>query len=138
MRKQRNSTAAHTLRLTCHSDPKGWLGYGDWRDAISAFLFTFSATGAPEKCVKVGGSGMAVIDEAGAGPAWGPDGLSLNLSNRTARSRLGSYYRVRSGGERTLFTAAEKGNAKLEMVRIYVGNGQSPKAEKYVPNAMQF
>ena len=22
-------------------NPKGWLGYGDWRDAISAFLFTF-------------------------------------------------------------------------------------------------
>lgn len=22
-------------------NPKGWLGYGDWRDAISAFLFTW-------------------------------------------------------------------------------------------------
>ena len=108
VRKQTNA-AAHTLRLTRPLRSKrlaGLRAYGDWSDAISAFLFTFSATGVPS------------IDEAGAGPAWGPGGLSLNLSNRTARSRLGSYYRVRSGGERTLFTAAEKVNAKLELVRI--------------------
>eukprot|EP00959_Pyramimonas_sp_CCMP1952_P398044 8340155-Pyramimonas_sp.AAC.1 len=30
-------------------NPKGWLGYGDWRDAISAFLFTWP-TGETTTC----------------------------------------------------------------------------------------
>ncbi len=46
-------------------NPKGWLGYGDWRDAISAFLFTWphgDATKPARKLPKTGGSGMAIID----------------------------------------------------------------------------
>ena len=43
-------------------NPKGWLGYGDWRDAISAFLFTWASVDQPvEKLPKIGGSGMVRV-----------------------------------------------------------------------------
>lgn len=57
-------------------NPKGWLGYGDWIDAVSPFLFVFSkgALGLggekPVKLAKCGGSGMAIIDDMGQGPQW--------------------------------------------------------------------
>ena len=31
----------------------------------------------PMKMPKTGGSGMAIIDEPGKGPQWGPDGLKV-------------------------------------------------------------
>ena len=42
-------------------NPKGWLGMGDWRDAISAFLFTWPTNDQEQpaqKLPKIGGSGM--------------------------------------------------------------------------------
>ena len=76
-------------------NPKGWLGYGEWLDAISAFLFVYprgplgvGGGGKAVKLAKCGGSGMAIIDEDNKGPKWGPDGLQIDLENRTARSRL--------------------------------------------------
>ena len=47
-------------------NPRGWLGYGEWRDAISAFLFVFDGAGKPTKLPKVGGSGMAIIGKRDA------------------------------------------------------------------------
>lgn len=58
-------------------NPKGVLGYGDWRDAISAFLFCWPDGNTEEagiKLPKCGGSGMAIIDEVGKGPQFGPEG----------------------------------------------------------------
>jgi len=54
---------------------KGWLGYGDWLNAISAFLFVIPkggpfGGGQPVKVAKVGGPGMAIQDDFN-GPVWG-------------------------------------------------------------------
>ena len=123
-------------------NPKGWLGYGDWRDAISAFLFTASAADAssqaPVKLPKIGGSGMAIIDEQGGGPQWGPDALKVNIGGRTARSRLGSYYAKRPDGGRSLFGAGDDGFAELAQLRVYVGTGQTAKAAAYKPSMLQW
>lgn len=119
-------------------NPKGWLGYGDWRDAISAFLFLLPGGAKdPVKLPKVGGSGMAIIDEQGGGPQWGPDGLKVSLSGRSARSRLGSYYAKLPDGGRSLFGDAGAA-VPLLSVRCYVGMGQSAKAESYEPGVLQW
>jgi len=116
-------------------NPKGWLGYGDWRDAISAFLFARNQVGGAKfvKVPKVGGSGMAIIDEQGGGPCWGPDGLKIDLEKRVARSRLGSYYAKLPNGDRTLFSDKEGQTARLTAVRVYVGLGETEKAASYKP-----
>jgi len=76
-------------------NPAGWLGYGDFRECISAFLFTWVDGDTSKQAVKlpkIGGASMAVLDQAGMGPQWGPDGLRINLDTKEAISRLGSYY----------------------------------------------
>lgn len=120
---------------------KGWLGYGDWRDAISAFLYVLSPPGAEEpaeKLAKVGGSGMAIIDEAGGSPTWGPDGLKVSLEARSARSRLGSYYARRRDGSRTLWSEAQGPSTSIISVRVYVGLGETAKAAGYKPSLLQW
>lgn len=82
---------------------------------------------------KVGGSGMAIIDEQGGGPCWGPDGLKIDLEKRVARSRLGSYYAKLPNGDRTLFSDKEGQTARLTAVRVYVGLGETEKAASYKP-----
>ena len=91
------------------------------------------------KLPKVGGSGMAIIDEPGKGPQWGPDGLAISLSSRAARSRLGSYYAKMPSGSRSLLGGGAK-EAALAAVRVYTGVGESigGKAEAYEPNALQW
>lgn len=125
-------------------NPKGWLGYGDWRDAISAFLFTWpdgdrAATVLPQKLPKTGGSGMAIIDDPGKGPQWGPDGLKINVGNRQAMSRLGSYYERRPNGETTLFGPIDDAKvADITSLKVYVGLEETAKAKGYAPNALQW
>lgn len=81
---------------------------------------------------------MAIIDEPGSGPSWGPDGLKISLCGRAARSRLGSYYGTMPDGSRSMFGAAKE--VPLAAVRIYTGVGASigGKAEDYEPNALQW
>lgn len=124
-------------------NPKGWLGYGEWLDAISAFLWIYprgpmglGGGSKPVKLGKTGGSGMAIIDEDGAGPKWGPDGLQIDLENRGARSRLGSYYERMPGGGKSMFGAG--GGAALKELRVYVALGDSDIAKNYVPNMFQW
>jgi hypothetical protein len=125
-------------------NPKGWLGYGEWLDAISAFLFVYpshESLGAPVdapflKLGKCGGSGMAIIDENGEGPKWGPDGLRVDLETRTARSRLGSYYAATPDGGKSLFGTARA--VGLKSLRIYVALEDSELAKNYEPNAFQW
>jgi len=122
-------------------NPKGWLGYGDWRDAISAFLFVWpdgDMSVPPQKMAKCGGSGMAIIDEPGKGPQWGPDGLKVNITNKAAISRLGPYYDVRPDGSKFLFTADEGKSADLVALQVYVGLEETEKAKNYEPNALQW
>ncbi|ACO63871.1 predicted protein [Micromonas commoda] len=130
-------------------NPKGWLGYGEWLDAISAFLFVYprgplgvGGGGKAVKLAKCGGSGMAIIDEDNKGPKWGPDGLQIDLENRTARSRLGTYYDKMPGGGKSMFGGVSLGGgggaAQLRDLRVYVALGDSEKAKNYVPNMFQF
>eukprot|EP00747_Dinoflagellata_sp_TGD_P169781 gnl/TRDRNA2_/TRDRNA2_199682_c0_seq1.p1 gnl/TRDRNA2_/TRDRNA2_199682_c0~~gnl/TRDRNA2_/TRDRNA2_199682_c0_seq1.p1 ORF type:complete len:364 (+),score=72.89 gnl/TRDRNA2_/TRDRNA2_199682_c0_seq1:65-1156(+) len=124
-------------------NPQGWLGYGDWRDAISAFLFCWpmgAGMGKGQEATKLpkcGGSGMAIIDEPGKGPQWGPDGLKIVISGRSAASRLGSYYERMPGGGRTLF--GDEGNSvTLKGLRVYTGLGETEKEKNYKPNLFQY
>ena len=122
-------------------NPKGWLGYGEWLDAISAFLFVFDGSSGKTsfaKLGKTGGSGMAIIDEDGKGPKWGPDGLSVDLENRLARSRLGTYYATRANGSKSLFGDRNGSAVTLKSLRVYVSLGDSEKAKNYEPNVFQW
>lgn len=63
-------------------NPKGFLGYGDWRDAISAFLFCWPDGDVARPALKMpkcGGSGMAIIDDENKGPQFGPEGCAPRL-----------------------------------------------------------
>lgn len=119
-------------------NPKGWLGYGEWLDAISAFLFVYDGNRAV-KLPKVGGSGMAIIDESGQGPQWGPDGLKVMLESRTARSRLGTYYANESLNRPCLFKKAKRGEpVELRSLRVYVALEDTELAKNYEPNVLQW
>ena len=130
-------------------NPKGWVGYGEWADAISAFLFVY-ARGTkknPTKCAKIGGSGMAIIDEAGKSPQWGPDGLKIQLESKMATSRLGTYYGNDSDPDvsTSLFgtVGSGKGSSKsttvrLKSLRVYVKLEDSELEKNYKPNVLQF
>ncbi len=66
-------------------NPKGWVGYGEARGSIAAFLFVvggkFAAAGAPgTKLQKVGGPGLAQIDNPENGPSFGADSLVIPMS----------------------------------------------------------
>ena len=116
-------------------NPKGWAGYGEYRPGLSAFLYTWPDGQCDEsapmtKLRKVGGAGMAQIDQPENGPSFGADGLTVPLrtdSNtqrdnpRIARSKLGAYYERRSDGERTIFAPEEGMTAILEDLKVYVG-----------------
>lgn len=116
---------------------QGWLGYGEWRDAISAFLFVYQGKGNPVKSAKVGGSGMAIIDESGQGPQWGPDGLKISLSSRQAKSRLGTYYERTTLGK-SLFGGDPSTPVGLRELRCYVAVEETELARNYKPNAFQW
>ena len=130
-------------------NPKGWLGYGEWVDAISAFLFVYARGKKknPTKCAKIGGSGMAIIDEAGKSPQWGPDGLKIQLESKMATSRLGTYYGNDSDPNvsTSLFGAIGGGRGssknttvRLKSLRVYVKLEDSELEKNYKPNAFQF
>ena len=62
--------------------PKGYAGYGEFRGSIAAFLFTWTDgdVSAPViKLQKVGGAGLATIDEPETGPRFGMDGLVIRM-----------------------------------------------------------
>jgi hypothetical protein len=106
---------------------------------------------------------MAIIDERGAGPQFGPEGLKVrrgivadlhcasaqadlphspalvqvSIESRAARSRLGTYYERRRDGSRTLFTADEAGSATITALRAWVGVGVAPGTDGYKPSMLQ-
>ena len=107
--------------------PKGFAGYGEYRGSIAAFLFTWpdGDTRRPAiKLQKVGGAGLATIDEPECGPKFGADDLIIPMdpgSERIARSKLGPYYEVMPDKTRSVFTSEEGGQAKLKELKAYVG-----------------
>ena len=108
--------------------PKGFAGYGEYRGSIAAFLYTWRegrAKGAPVKLQKIGGAGLATIDEPEAGPSFGADGLVIPMApgrERIARSKLGPYYECMPDGSRSVFAPADDAAAaKLARLAVYVG-----------------
>lgn len=120
-------------------NPIGWLGYGEARDAVSAFLYVIEEDGNAVKLPKIGGSGMAIIDESGQGPQWGPDGLKVSLEGRWAKSRLGTYYENMPSGDACLFKNTKRGTpVELKSLRVYVALEDTELAKSYQPNALQW
>jgi len=112
--------------------PRSWLGIGEEKAALSAFLFTWpdGDTSRPAtKLPKVGGPGLALVDRPGAGPQWGAEGLTVPLARgaeRRVKCRLGTYYARRPDGARTLFADGEDARAtELTSLRVYVAAGNA-------------
>lgn len=68
-------------------NPRGFIGIGEDRDAIAAFLFTWpdgNTAQRPIKLPKTGGPGLAVVDRGGI--KFGAEGLTIPLSPEAPRS----------------------------------------------------
>ena len=93
--------------------PRSWLGLGEEKSAMAAFLFTWPEGGSDLskrdaiKLPKVGGAGLALVDRPGVAIQFGAEGLTIPLSSsssrdggsggvsgseRLAKCRLGTYY----------------------------------------------
>ncbi|KAL3797378.1 hypothetical protein HJC23_010504 [Cyclotella cryptica] len=108
-------------------NPKGWVGYGEARGSIAAFLFVlggqFTTASAPGvKLRKVGGPGLAQMDLPESGPSFSPDALVIPMEKnnpRVARSKLGSYYERFPDGTNSLF--GKDASVQLKELKVYHG-----------------
>lgn len=103
-------------------NPKGWVGYGEYRPGLSAFLFVWKGD-RMIKLRKTGGAGMCVIDKPEEGPMFGAEGLSIPMRSgfeRRARCKLGPYYERMNNGQKTIFSDG-KMDVALENLLIYTG-----------------
>lgn len=102
-------------------NPKGWVGYGEYRGSIAAFLFVENKDGTFTKLRKVGGAGLAQIDNPESGPSFGADSLVIPLGDnpRVARSKLGSYYERFDDGTNSLFGSSA--SVQLKDLKVYHG-----------------
>lgn len=117
-------------------NPKGWVGYGENRGSIAAFLFKQMNSGSSgpkfTKLRKVGGAGMAQMDNPECGPCFGADSLVIPLSRdnpKLARSKLGSYYERFADGTNSVFG---KDMASVQLTDLKVYHGVYAEGE-YVP-----
>ena len=121
-------------------NPRGWIGLGEDRDSIAAFLFTWPTginnnkqsptnpdAARPIKLPKVGGASLAVVDKPESGIAFGAEGLKLLLpgKERMAKCRLGTFYAKMPDGGKSLFAPGEdiKGT-QVESIECWVGVGK--------------
>jgi hypothetical protein len=101
-------------------NPKGWVGFGENRGSIAAFLFVQNPNGSFTKLRKVGGAGMAQMDYPEMGVSFGADSLVIPLNgDKVARSKLGSYYERFEDGTNTLFR--DKSAVELKDLKVYHG-----------------
>eukprot|EP00592_Proboscia_alata_P003539 CAMPEP_0194371610 /NCGR_PEP_ID=MMETSP0174-20130528/20028_1 /TAXON_ID=216777 /ORGANISM="Proboscia alata, Strain PI-D3" /LENGTH=296 /DNA_ID=CAMNT_0039149777 /DNA_START=29 /DNA_END=920 /DNA_ORIENTATION=+ len=107
-------------------NPKGWVGYGEARGSIAAFLFVLdsanSGTSGLTKLLKVGGPGLAQMDLPESGPSFSPDALVIPMSRydpKAARSKLGSYYERFEDGGNSLF--GDESKVQLRDLKVYHG-----------------
>lgn len=118
------------MGITCGGyNPKGWVGYGEARGSIAAFLYVvggkYAKNGAPgTKLQKVGGPGLAQMDMPEAGPSFGADSLVIPLSAsggnpKLARSKLGSYFERFEDGTNTLF--GKDASVQLKDLKVFHG-----------------
>lgn len=113
-------------------NPKGWVGYGEARGSIAAFLFRQNSGGGFTKLRKVGGPGLAQLDYPESGPSFGADSLVIPLAKtnpKIARSKLGSYYERFLDGTNSLFG---KGVSQVELRDLKVYHGVYKEGE-YIP-----
>lgn len=104
-------------------NPKGWVGYGEARGSIAAFLFQQQKDGSFIKLRKVGGAGLAQMDMPEAGPSFGVDSLVIPLgkdSPKVARSKLGSYYERFADDTNSIFGVG-KSAVQLKDLKVYHG-----------------
>jgi len=106
-------------------NPKGWVGYGENRGSIAAFLFKQNLNGSFTKLRKVGGAGMAQMDNPEIGPCFGADSLVIPLNQasanpKLARSKLGSYYERFPDGTNTIFGGKDS-VVQLRDLKVYHG-----------------
>ena len=124
-----------TSGLLCGGyNPKGWVGYGENRGSIAAFLFVQTKgsnnRNDPKyqpftKLRKVGGAGMAQMDNPECGPCFGADSLVIPLNSydsnpKQARSKLGSYYERFPDGTNSLF-GKDKASVQLSDLKVFHG-----------------
>jgi len=103
-------------------NPKGWVGYGEYRSSIAAFLFSFEpGRDRPTKLQKVGGKGLSVVDNPEDGPKFGMDSLIVKLESRTVNSKLGNYYERMPESDRNSLIATGRMSAPLKNVKIFTG-----------------
>eukprot|EP01041_Mallomonas_annulata_P009733 gene9733-20246_t len=92
-------------------NPTGWVNYGEYRGSIAAFLYMFpngDAKSRPIKLAKIGGAGLAQMDDGG-GPKFGSEGLTIALAPdrpKLVRSKLGLYYENLPNGKRSVLPNA--------------------------------
>jgi hypothetical protein len=104
-------------------NPKGWVGYGEARGSLAAFLFQQQPDGSFIKLRKVGGAGLAQMDNPESGPSFGVDSLVIPLgknSPKVARSKLGSYYERFADGGNSLFGPTQSA-VQLKDLKVYHG-----------------
>lgn len=101
-------------------NPKGWVGYGEARGSIAAFLFVLNKDGSATKLQKVGGASLAQQDLPELGPSFGADSLVIPLDGtKKARSKLGSYYERFDDGTNSLF--GKDAQTQLKDLKVYHG-----------------
>ena len=120
-------------------NPRGWIGIGEDRDSIAAFLFSWSdgdVSQLPVKLRKVGGPSLAVVDKEGVGPQFGAEGLTISMApglERKAKSRLGTYYERMPSGARHIFASDEGsksgGTTDLLWMKVFVAQGKGEEWE---------
>lgn len=117
-----------TDQLICGGyNPKGWVGYGEARGSIAAFLYVYTQgpQELPTKLRKVGGKSFAANDLPEYGPCFGADSFIIPLDGtrrQVARSKLGSYYeRFPQSGTETLFGRKRGAQVDLAELKVYHG-----------------
>jgi TLD len=118
-------------------NPKGWVGYGEARGSIAAFLFRSKIPNSTEEWIKlrkVGGASMAQMDNPESGPMFGADSLIIPLqrgaNSKVARSKLGSYYeRMDNGSTNSLF-GKDTPTVLLRDLKVYHGVYEP---DEYIP-----
>ena len=112
-------------------NPCGWVGLGEARGSIAAFLYVFpggDTSQRPIKLRKIAGAGMAQMDQDNSGPRFGPEGLTIPLEGpansakvRLVRAKLGLYYERMPNGSNSLFVDRNQMEGELTDFEVFTG-----------------
>jgi len=105
----------------------GFIGLGEERNSISAFLFSWpdGDTSKPGiKCRILEFGDASTVDFRNTGPRFGRNGFSMTMqkgNEHVAQSKLGLDYEVMPDKRRSIFAREEGNAAYLTELRTYVG-----------------